>query len=1706
MSIFGRKSLYIMTIFVLILNLVIPHLSFAASPEDTKIVNVNNNNLNFDTPTISTEDGKRVLYYQNIITKEEIIVDAKITIEAENNANLEDADQSFPTNTGDPELNFENKEKNKRFNPKIRTRNGEGHVKFIVEFINHSTNYPVYLKNFYLTAIDIDGSKDNYKEFIEISAYESYTVGTNSGLSVESNEENGRTRFTGINDTLPNVQFEDSAAVVANYTAPVTSLDILAGNNNTTSNAREFSINFGEEGIFKSAKDPVLNPEAPDIKVSIEDGGDGIISNPDDDIESVHISGSTDNVSPGQRVVITITDTNENNVDGKTTDYITEVQDNGTYSIDVDLSDFANRTITVTASVTNSFGNPKTAEANTTKNITHTVTFDSNGGSSVNTETVAYESTVDEPADPTKEGHAFQNWYSDEALNTVFDFNSQIKEDITLYAKWSINSYKVTFKDHNGDTLKTEDVDYNKKATAPAEPTQEGYTFTGWDSTFDNVTSDLTVNAVYSINKYTVSFDSNDGTDIGNQTVAYNSTANEPAPPTKVGYTFDGWYSDEALTSAFDFSSQIQADTTLYAKWNINTFTVTFNDFDSTILKKEEVEYNQAATAPTIPTREGYTFTEWDKAFNNILSNLDVYAKYSINEYTVTFDSNGGTEIDSKKVTYDTTVSEPTEPTRTGYTFEGWHSDAELETAYAFDTKIKDDTTLYAKWTINTFEVTFKDYDGDTLTTDTVDYGSSATAPSNPTRTGYTFNGWDKDFDRITSALTVTAQYTINQYTITFDSNQGTDIASQTVDFNTTATKPAESPTRDGYTFQGWHSDSALTTVYDFETPITDNVTLYALWNAIPSVDDILKTGEEDTVITFTATDFTDQFSDNDQAGTLNQINIINLPENGTLKIGDTVLLANAKIKANQIEHLKFIPNENWNGTTSFNYTSSDGIDFAKTPAAVKITITPVNDAPVAVNLSKSTLEQVPVDITLEATDVDSDQAGFEYSIKDQPIHGTLTNEGNTVTYQSTGAYTESDTFTYTVKDADGKESEPATVTVSLAMKPVDGWVGQRSKGEQTPEVIVAPGKPLKLSAISTTGVEKVKADIDGELVELQLSNADTFTADGFKIWENVTYYLSDDMQAGTYTAVFKTYSLADQELQTEQPIVIAEDNNFHVVTEIDVKGTVVDQENGNPIEGATVTLFDPTESVEVAQTTTAADGTYKFENIKTTQYAIVIKKNEYGTKTREFEALPKDTSQTEIVMDFELIKFNIELSANPSSIVGDGKSTTQLIAKLTDKDGKPLSNVTVDFSAPRGSFVGQTSVQTNEQGIATVTYKSEKIQGILSQLIDVTATVDDKLNKLYASEQVMITFLPGRVSGIVTSNYDNDNDGKPDPIEGAIVKITKDFDEDGVIDFSAEAITGPDGKYSFAIPRGDTSYSIAITKTVQVGNESKQVTFKQTVDVDAVTGTGDEIFDSRKTISGIIGSKNTDGTESFNLPGDPSKLRVYLKDASGNYMNNGNGYPVDENGVFNIEGFNTGDYALELRYEIRSGEEIVINTLADGSLPIVTINEDGQLTIIENLIDPYGTITNKDTGEVVEGVHVELYYADTKRNRDNGITPDTLVELPELVNFAPNNNANPQNSDQYGKYAYMVFPTTDYYLVATAPGYKEYVSPTISVEYDIVRHDIQLEPIKNNDVPNPKTGDQSFNYMPYLQLLLVILIIALVIVEIKARKVKRRG
>jgi len=365
-----------------------------------------------------------------------------------------------------------------------------------------------------------------------------------------------------------------------------------------------------------------------------------------------------------------------------------------------------------------------------------------------------------------------------------------IKADGSLSLKryYDRNEYTVTLKDHNDSLISTELAVYGDSVTLPSGLARTGYTFDGWNTAGDgsgagfeggeSITigaSDITLYALWIANTYTVTYDGN-GNNSGSVPVdgtSYNygdivTVLGNTGSLGKTGYSFDGWNtasnSSGTKYNGRDTFAMGSSDITLYAMWNANT------DTPYKVKRyKEELDGT-------------YTLAETD----NLTGTTN-------------------------------TTATATPKTYTGFSENTTHLDR-VESG-----TIEGDGSLVLKlfYDREEYTVTFNDHDGTEHDTQTVKYLGTANT-SNPTRTGYTFTGWDKDITNITGNLTTSALYTINQYTISFDTKGGSTVEDITKDYGTDITAP-ENPTKPGYSFGGW-TPSIPSTIP------AENITLTASW------------------------------------------------------------------------------------------------------------------------------------------------------------------------------------------------------------------------------------------------------------------------------------------------------------------------------------------------------------------------------------------------------------------------------------------------------------------------------------------------------------------------------------------------------------------------------------------------------------------------------------------------------------------------------------------------------------------------------------------------------------------------------------------------------------------------------------------------------------------------------------------------------------
>jgi len=440
----------------------------------------------------------------------------------------------------------------------------------------------------------------------------------------------------------------------------------------------------------------------------------------------------------------------------------------------------------------------------------YTITFDTDGGTDIAPITQGVGTAVTAPENPTKEGYTFVRW--DEAIPATMP-----AENITRTAVWEINEYTITFDTDGGTDIDPITQDFGTAITAPENPTKTYYTFIGWDIEIPSTmpAENITITALWKANDYSITFDTDGGSAVAPITQGYGSAVTAPADPVKEGYTFAGWDTEIPETMPGE-------NVEIKALWTVNQYKITFDTDGGNAIAPITQDFGTAITAPDAPTKVGYTFIGWDVEIPSIMpaENITVTALWKINQYTITFEIGADSENTCITLDYGTVITvAPGIPYRTHYTFVGWDKDIP-------ETMPAENITITAVWKINEYTITFDTDGGSTIAPITQGYGSAVTVPDAPTKVGYTFIGWDVEIPETIPAenITVKALWKINQYTITFETADGTAIESITQDFGTSVTAPSV-PTRKGYLFDGW----------DKEIPATmpgEDITVTALWTA----------------------------------------------------------------------------------------------------------------------------------------------------------------------------------------------------------------------------------------------------------------------------------------------------------------------------------------------------------------------------------------------------------------------------------------------------------------------------------------------------------------------------------------------------------------------------------------------------------------------------------------------------------------------------------------------------------------------------------------------------------------------------------------------------------------------------------------------------------------------------------------------------------
>ncbi len=473
-------------------------------------------------------------------------------------------------------------------------------------------------------------------------------------------------------------------------------------------------------------------------------------------------------------------------------------------------------------------------------------------GSYVLTETEIKQGTSNTNVTPEVKNYT---GFTEPSVQTV-----TIKGDGSTVVKYyyTRSNYTFTYVLGNGENNAILPIKFGDWVLQRNDPVREGYTFVGWMENGEAASipttmpaRDVTLSAQWSINEYTITFDSNGGSLVSPITQEYGTAVTEPVAPTRAGYTFAGW---KLNGDDYTFSTMPAKNITLTADWTADSntaYTVEHykaaldGSYPSTPSETENLKGSTGATVTAAP--KNYTgFSYASNASGTISSGtvtadgsliLKVY--YTRNSYTVTWNGNGGT-VDTNGATtgslkYGATITKPTNnPTKTGYTFSLWSGYTENMTMPVAD------ATFTADWTVNQYTITFDSNGGSEVAAITKAYGTAVTAPTAPTKENYSFVGWQLNgtnyaFTTMPAEnITLVAVWSDTpSYTVSFDANGGAvGTASKSVSVGSTyGNLPV--PAYDGHYFLGWFTATSGGTKVTSTTNVelSANQTLYARWS-----------------------------------------------------------------------------------------------------------------------------------------------------------------------------------------------------------------------------------------------------------------------------------------------------------------------------------------------------------------------------------------------------------------------------------------------------------------------------------------------------------------------------------------------------------------------------------------------------------------------------------------------------------------------------------------------------------------------------------------------------------------------------------------------------------------------------------------------------------------------------------------------------------
>ncbi len=659
-------------------------------------------------------------------------------------------------------------------------------------------------------AIIDTGIDDNHDEFVGRISSKSYNSVTETvGISEVIDDQGHGTMVagiigaqknnsTGIAGITSNVQlmvikanadgketFQDSAIIEGIYYAADNGADIInlslgsTYENPYTKEALDYASSLGVIVVAASGNDgtnEAFYPAAFDSTISVSAvGEDTLIAEYSNYGETIDIS------APGTDIITTTTNNGYGSVSGTS---FAAPQVSGvlalmlSYFTEMERAEIIQRLLLSSVDqgaegIDDYYGHGIT---NTNNALTYDfvkVTFETYDGTPIEPVYNLVDTTLKMPDPPKLDDYAFMGWFKDSGLTEAWDPDTDIvTEDMTLYASYNKEYHEVTFIS-NDQTMDTILVKNGETFTLPTA-SLDGYNFLGWTTDQENlnpyeespVYSNLTLYAhfeeivYYDVHLYI------DGELVERDTVESGSTYQADTFE-KTGHVFDGWYLDDAYTTAYDPTQTIESNLNIYGKFDPIIYNVTLM-VDDQVYDTIDVAYNETPSLPE-PTKENAHFIDWYYTTSYIDSyedtpiteNITLYARFENAAYEVTYVINDTSHTDWHLTNE---LFEPYTPTKEGYTFLGWYYDQDFTNPYE-PIYLEEEITLYGKFEIEYYRVVFYDSDRETILYETeVTYGQSVTPPSRPEKNQtisftYTFSSWSQSTDHITEDIFVYPQY-----------------------------------------------------------------------------------------------------------------------------------------------------------------------------------------------------------------------------------------------------------------------------------------------------------------------------------------------------------------------------------------------------------------------------------------------------------------------------------------------------------------------------------------------------------------------------------------------------------------------------------------------------------------------------------------------------------------------------------------------------------------------------------------------------------------------------------------------------------------------------------------------------------------------------------------------------------------------------------